>query len=93
VAVSVGVGPGSDADAPEPDPLGRPSAGDPSEESEEHDVRAAKTTATATTAVDDVLRIMAAIEPRHDRIRADLEVRYASEGTEWQAGVEPELEP
>jgi hypothetical protein len=90
VAVSVGVGPGSDADAPEPDPLGRPSAGDPSEESEEHDVRAAKTTATA---VDDVLRIMAAIEPRHDRIRADLEVRYASEGTEWQAGVEPELEP
>jgi hypothetical protein len=71
VAVSVGVGPGSDADALEPDPLGRPSAGDPSEESEEHDVRAAKTTATttATTAVDDVLRIMAAIEPRHDRIR------------------------
>jgi hypothetical protein len=61
VAVSVA----SDADL-DPDPLGRPSAGDPSEEPEEHDVRTANTQAatTATTAVDDVLlRSMIAIEP------------------------------
>jgi hypothetical protein len=39
---------------------------DPSEESAEHDVRAANTTAatTATTAVDDVLRIRVAMESR-----------------------------
>ncbi|GAA3657493.1 hypothetical protein GCM10022420_038430 [Streptomyces iranensis] len=61
MAVSVGVGAESEADEPELDPLGRPFAGDPSEESEEHDVRAANTTATATarTALDDVLCIMA----------------------------------
>jgi hypothetical protein len=57
VAASVGVGVPSDADDSEPDP---------SEESAEHDVRAANTTATttATTAVDDVLRIKAAMDSR-----------------------------
>lgn len=46
----------SDADDSEPDP---------SEESAEHDVRAANTTATttATTVMDDVLRITVAMEP------------------------------
>ncbi|MGV9350875.1 hypothetical protein ACWDSD_40300 [Streptomyces spiralis] len=52
---------GSDADL-DPDPLGRPSAGESSEEPEEHDVRTANTQATTTVmAVDDVLlRIMIA---------------------------------
>ena len=55
MAVWVGVGVPSDADD---------SAPDRSEESAEHDVRAANTTATtaATTAVDDVLRIAVAME-------------------------------
>ncbi|WUI02942.1 hypothetical protein OHR68_14400 [Spirillospora sp. NBC_00431] len=44
----------------EADLLGLPSFEDPLEESEEHDVRAANTTATTTmaAAVDDLLRIM-----------------------------------
>jgi hypothetical protein len=49
-------------------------------------VRAAQTTATttATTAADDVLRIMAAIEPRHDRIRrAGTPVKGPSGRPEW----------
>ncbi|MEV6149736.1 CU044_5270 family protein [Nonomuraea sp. NPDC052129] len=46
MAVSVGVGVGSDAGDPEPDLLGWPSAGDTFKVSEEHDVRAANTTAT-----------------------------------------------
>ncbi|MGW0755976.1 hypothetical protein ACWD1Y_05695 [Streptomyces sp. NPDC002814] len=60
---------GSDAGVPERDPLGRLSAEDPSEESEEHDVRAANMAAatTATAAVDGVLRIMVAMEHRHER--------------------------
>lgn len=57
VAAWVEVGVPPDADDPEPDP---------SDESAEHDVRAARTTATttATTAVDDVLRIAVAMDPR-----------------------------
>ncbi|GAA4324064.1 hypothetical protein GCM10023178_36370 [Actinomadura luteofluorescens] len=51
---------GSGAGDPEPDLAGWPLAGDPFEESEEQDGRAANTTetTTATTAVDDLLRIM-----------------------------------
>lgn len=65
MAVFGGVGAGSDTGEPELDPLGRPSAEGPSEESEEHDVRATNTAATTTarTALDDVLRIMAPWNP------------------------------
>lgn len=68
VAVFMGVGVGSDAGDPGPDLLGWPSAGDAFGESEEHDVRAANTTATKTAAAaDDLLRIMVTMEPRPDR--------------------------
>jgi hypothetical protein len=68
--VAVCVGPDADVD---PDLLDRLSAGDPSEESEEQDVRTANTQAAtaATVAVDDVpLRIMIAIEPPPPAARA-----------------------
>lgn len=65
----MGVGVGSGAGGREPDTPGRASAGDLSEESEEHDERAETTAATktATTAADDVLRIMVAMKPHPDR--------------------------
>ena len=66
VAVSVEAGVGSDAGDPEPDLRGWSSAGNTFEESEEHDVRAANTTATAT-ATDDLLRIMVTMQPRRNR--------------------------
>lgn len=66
----------ADAGASEPDPLGRPSVVGFSEESEEHDVRAANTTATSTpTTLNDFVRTMVAIEPCPAAVRAGVPQR------------------